>query len=122
MISRLSATTLFAGVLMIASPLLTTFTNSVELFVAVPVAFYGLLTCVAGYISIRNSKWASISAIIAGFGLIISTLLFIVSWLAEVNDVFRIFALMIYLALLFMDFAIFSMLFKIEVFDYLESE
>lgn len=107
--------------LMFLSPVTALFYHPGTLIVTVPISFYGLITCVAAYIGMKDDKWLPISVTMLAIGLLLIATFFISAWLGrDGNQVARAISMLSLFILAFLDITFFSMVMKMEVFNYFD--
>lgn len=111
---------LFLGFLMFISPAISYAIYPPSLLITVPVSIYGLLTCISGYISLKDDKWVSVALVIAVVGALLTITAFVTVRMSEFSDVSEVLFWMTLAIIGFLDISLFSLVMKMEVFNYFD--
>lgn len=123
MASYLSTAVMTVSFLMFLSPATALITHPASLLVTVPVSFYGLITCVAAYIGMKDDKWMPISVAMLAIGLLLIATFFLTAWLGrDGNQLARTVSMLSLVILVFLDITFFSMVMKMEIFNYFDEQ
>jgi hypothetical protein len=112
---------LFIGFMMLISPFISYYFNHPGTFlITVPASVYGLLTCISGYISSKDDKWVSVALVIAVVGSLLTVNAFLMAWLSQTSSIAGALFWVTLAIIGFLDLSLFSLVMKMEVFNYFD--
>ena len=112
---------MIAGFLLFISPLSVLHMNLASMMVFAPSSFYGILTMIAGYVSLDSDKWLPIAGMMAVLGIILTITIPLTAWLGEgPNSILELVSLITIAVIALLDFGLITVVAKMEVFNYMD--